>query len=185
MRQTMRMSTAIVIFLLVACSNAAKPAEMTYLGQLVPTPRSWFHEPDFRPPAAWLVVDSEFIEASYGPFTTAMHTDPAMELLKENVVPARLPGATGASIIVAEATTSVRVRLRSWATERLPYDHLAGRILPVEDERSGDFTVLSLAPLPDQSEQLLHVTVTFTVEPAPAIGESGEATYMWRLNPAN
>jgi hypothetical protein len=175
----------VLLFVFVTCRQNPTSPTITYQGTPLPTPQDKPGCEQACPPAAWLVTDDGIIEASYGAFTTAMHTDPAPTLLKEEIAAGRLHLGSQAVIVVASTSVSTfDAREQSWNQDPLPYTATSGRLLASTSTRAPSTTVFTLEQADDPGEQLVHVTITFPVKPAPAIGTTGIATYFWRVTVA-
>jgi hypothetical protein len=175
----------VLLFSFVTCRQISTSPTTTYQGTPLPTPQDKMWCEQACPPAAWLVTDDGIVEASYGAFTTAMHTDAGPTLLKEEIAAGRLHVGSQAVIVVASTLVSTfDAREQSWNQDPLPYTATSGRLLTSTSTQTESTTVFTLEQADEPGEQLVHVTITFPIKPAPAIGTTGIATYVWRVTVA-
>jgi hypothetical protein len=139
-----------------------------------------------RLPPAWLIASDQAFPATFGSFTwTTRMSDGSTEGVSAQAIEpeymrwlatAALSGDEQPVLIVnSSAVKTVEPQIRPWTQEPdyrpfTPLEQQAGV------ERNGEFSVVTLSPLNDVSDQLLYVYVTF---------ENGDVSYFWRLNPAD
>lgn len=88
----------------------------------LPTPRPFGHLESYRPPLAWLLTPAGAVEASYGPFTTTAHTDPAAQLRKQDIVPVTLRGDNHVIVLINSPSISAcQGSVRAWQTDTIDY----------------------------------------------------------------
>jgi len=126
-------------------------------------------------PPAWLITSAAAFPASVPAFSWGgQHADPAYGLTNLEAVQAR-PDGRLIVVVGSSAVRQIEPALRPWGPD--------GRIVPLFDEanrpirfelnRDGDVTVVILAGVREQGEQLLLVHATY---------KSGDAIYIWRLD---
>jgi hypothetical protein len=179
----------LLTFLLVSCGQSrihvppATPIAIKAYKEL-PLPVPVDSTSDGAPPPTWLIVGKHVTPASYAGYTTA-HLSTVPQPTRPDIATAELPAETP-SIIIFGASTILRgqVTVRPWNGIITPLFDPAARELQAEVQHDANVTVFHLLPANNGGDQLLHFAVTFPVQPVPAIGASGEAHYVWRLNPA-
>jgi hypothetical protein len=165
--------------MLVACGSFTKTSvePVSYRGILLPTPAPvrGFSE---QPPPAWLIVGQTATPATFGSFCLrGACADMAMPQARNDLVATKL-AATSPVTIVIQVTPikDVDVRVSDWTNApTAPFDPAHSRGVRIEHTSIGAFTVLVVDLIGNAGDQLLTVAVTF---------ESGDASYLWRLNPA-
>ena len=132
----------------------------------------------------WLIVGKHVTPATYAAYTTA-HMSTVPPATRPDIATAELPAETP-SIIIFGASTILhgQVTVRPWNGLITPLINPAARALHAEVQHDANVTVFHMPPANNGGDQLLHFAVTFLVQPVPAIGASGEAHYVWHLNPA-
>ena len=165
------------ILLALALTACAQTAEPSYNGLILPTlqPLRGFPE---QPPPAWLIIDSKAIPATYGSFCVrGACADMVPPQLRNDLV--GLPVPADASITVIVQLPSIKefhARVGAWRPEpTAPLDPAATRELSVVQKSDQSITGFTLEPMGNTNDQLLVVSIRF---------ETGDASYLWRLNPA-
>ena len=165
------------VVLAIALTSCAQAAEPSYNGLTLPTPQPIRGFPE-QPPAAWLIIAGKAIPATYGSFCIrGACADMVPPQLRNDLVSATLPAHTSITIIIqARSVKEFHVRVGAWRQQpTAPFDPAATNELPAVQKTDGSITALTLEPIGNVGDQLLAVSITF---------ESGDASYLWRLNPA-
>ncbi len=130
------------------------------------------------PPAAWLISDGVAVLG-----TPVMLPAEALPV----VAPANLaPDQAAVILIDSPIVPLLQATLRPWAAgvPLLP-DDPAARPLATTRRSVDQMTAFALEPLDDVQDHVLHVMITYAIEPGgpaddPAVAE---AHYLWRINP--
>ena len=178
-----RLPTFVVLMaILVAGSSCAQaqraPAPpSTYHSIALPSPKPLKGFPsDFQLPPVWLLVDTSAVLATSGTFqykgASAIATSPQ---LIADLTTTLVPAPQSLRCIISSTTvTTVRAHTSDWMGASESGYQGNARELDVQTTRDGQFTVVTLEPPANHSNQLLVIEVTFT---------EGTVNYMWRLNP--
>ncbi len=130
-----------------------------------------------QPPPAWLIIGDQAVPATYGSFCApAGCFDMAPPDQMPDLATADLPAGEQATIVVgSDSVRGFRATVQDWTTDA-PTDPGAEQYIAAEGKVEGSQTIFTLASLTDTDDQLLQAVATF--------GEGGDASYLWRLNPA-
>jgi hypothetical protein len=165
------------ISLILALISCGQDAEQSYNGISLPTPQPIGGFPE-QPPPAWLIIDGKAIPATYGSFCIrGACADMVPPQLRNDLVSVPVPSTAPITVIIqAPSITEFYARVGAWRPEpTAPFDPTATRARVAVQKSDGSITAFTLEPIGNTSDQLLAVSITF---------ESGDASYLWRLNPA-
>ena len=172
-------ATLVIVLGLVACGPlgagpAATPTQEVTFPPLDPVGGL---DGGAQPPGAWLIVGDQVYPATYGSFcydgTCADMVAPSM---MPNLATATVPaGATPAIRIGATSPVGLDASVQPWGAEG-GAGPAASRQLAATGERVDDATVYTLEPIGNGADQILIAFVRFA--------EGGDASYLWRINPA-
>jgi len=166
-----------IIMLALALISCGQDAEQSYNGLSLPTPQPIRGFPE-QPPPAWLIIGDKAIPATYGSFCVrGACADMVPPQLRNDLVGVPLRAAASISVIIpVSSITEFHARVGAWRPEpTAPFDPAATRELSAVRKSDGSMTAFTLEPIGTVGDQLLAVSITF---------ESGDASYLWRLNPA-
>lgn len=130
-----------------------------------------------QPPPAWLIVGKKATAASYGGFCYMTScVDMIPPAMRPDLATARASRAARPFVVIRSSVVRhVHVTLSPWSADGTPA--AAGRTIGVTTRQDGTWTVVGLTLVGSLRNQLLTVAVTFR--------SGGDASYVWRLNPAS
>ena len=158
---------------LMSCAQA----KQSYNGLSLPSPQPIRSFPE-QPPSAWLIIDGKAIPATYGSFCVrGACVDMVPPQLRNDLVGVPVPADASITVIVQlPSITEFHARAGAWRPEpTAPLDPAATRELSVVQKSDQSITEFTLESMGNTNDQLLAVSIRF---------ESGDASYLWRLNPA-
>ena len=97
--------------------------------------------------------------------------------LRNDLTSAIVPAHTSITVIIqARSITEFHARAGAWRQEpTAPFDPVATYEISAVQKSDRSFTAFTLESIGNADDQLLSISVNF---------ESGDASYLWRLNPA-
>jgi hypothetical protein len=165
--------TLMLSLALMSCAQA----KQSYNGLSLPSPQPIRSFPE-QPPPAWLIIDGKAIPATYGSFCVrGACADMVPPQLRNDLVGVPVPADASITVIVQlPSITEFHARVAAWRPEpTAPLDPAATRELSVVQKSDQSITGFTLEPMGNTNDQLLAASIRF---------ESGDASYLWRLNPA-
>ena len=172
-----------IVSLLVGCDTAVPVAtnDQTYKGIVLPTARPIAAVP-IEPPSAWIISHGTATPAASGGYCyQGACVDMTFPQDRADLPTISISDSANITIIInAPAVQNVSVRLGKWTTQRTALFDFPG-MQEQTFERTIDehVTVLTLAFPHNLQDAVVVVAVTFSGK-----GASGDASYIWRLNPA-
>ena len=168
---------AVALLGTVACSApGGDEAGASYQDIELPTPRA-VGGVSAQPPPAWLVVGGKAYPATQGSYCYG-------GACVDMVPPQMMPDLSKVTTVRADAKPVILIRAdtidefsastRKW-TQEPNFDPAGERKLTNESRSDGELLVFTLEPLGNAEDQLLTAFVRF---------RQGDASYLWRLNPA-